>query len=143
MALAGIVSVGVFIALLRRFVSARAALLGGALAATSPVLIYYSQELKMYSLLALFLLLVLYEVLRCLDEPERSWHRLALWASLSVYTFYLSVIVWVGVLGMVAWQTRKAHQKIIGRTLVLHDALDKDRHPRHKDRSSDRETFPN
>lgn len=107
MALAGVAAVGVLVVLLRRFADKRAALFAGALAAVSPVLIYYSQELKMYSILALFLLLLFYETVLCLEDPGRGWKRLALWATLAVYTFYLSLLVWFCLLGMVWWKTRR------------------------------------
>lgn len=106
MALAGLAGVGMLWALLRRHFGARAALLGGALAAFSPVLIFYSQELKMYSLLGLLLLLVLDECLRLLDDAQRPWWRLTLWATLSVYLFYLSLIVWACALGAALWLRR-------------------------------------
>ncbi len=106
MALAGVAAVAVLMLLLRRFAGARAALFGGALVATSPVLIYYSQELKMYSFLALFLLLLLYETMRLMNEPKRGWAWLTLWAVLSVYTFYLSLIVWFCLLSLAWWQSR-------------------------------------
>lgn len=107
MALAGVASVGILMLLLRRFAGTRAALFAGALAAVSPILVYYSQEMKMYSILALFLLLLFHETVLCLDDSQRGWKRLALWALLSIYTFYLAAIVWFCLLVIAAWKTRR------------------------------------
>lgn len=106
MAMAGIGGVWLLWSLLRRHFGSRAALMGGALAALSPVLVFYSQELKMYSILSLLLLLLLDECLRLLEQPQRPWWRLTLWATLSVYTFYLSLIVWACLLASAAWLRR-------------------------------------
>lgn len=107
MALAGVAGVGVLWSLLRRHFSPRAALMGGALAAVSPLLIYHGQEMKMYSLLGLLLLLLLDECLRCLQDPRRPWGRLALWAALAVYTFYLSLIIWACFFAAALWVKRR------------------------------------
>jgi mannosyltransferase len=106
-ALAGVASVAVLMRLLGRFASKRAALSAGLLAALSPVLIYYCQELKMYSILALWLLLLLEECLRCLEEPQRPAWRVTLWALLAYYTFYLSVIA-CGCLALLALWLKRA-----------------------------------
>jgi hypothetical protein len=106
MVLAGIAGVVLLWSILRRHFGPRAALLGGALAAVSPVLVFYTHEAKPYALLALLLLLLLDECLRCLEDPKRGWGRLALWAALSIYTFYLSALLWVSFLLAAAWLRR-------------------------------------
>ena len=60
----------------------------------------------MYSILALMLLLLFDESAACLQDPGRGWGRLAPWAVLSVYTFYLALLVWFCLLGLAWWETR-------------------------------------
>src|SRR5207247_2753917 len=72
-------------------------LLGAALAATNPFQLYYSQEARMYMLMALLGALCVYATLRGQgtgDRRIRKWFGLyALAAILGLYTHYLFPIV--------------------------------------------------
>ncbi len=78
-----------------RLYSRRAGLVAAALAAISPTLVFYSQELRMYSLMALEFLLLLYLCSRLMLDRPRS--GLALWLALwlaevaSLYTHYFAI----------------------------------------------------
>ncbi|MHB9034839.1 MAG: glycosyltransferase family 39 protein, partial [Anaerolineae bacterium] len=70
---------GVFLVAKRLF-GWRTALQAALLAAISPVLVYYSQELRMYSLLAADFLAVLYLYILVMREQRNQWWLfLALW----------------------------------------------------------------
>jgi mannosyltransferase len=106
-ALAGTALAGALYFSMRSWAGGRAALFAGLLVAVSPVLVYYCQEMKMYSILALLLWLLAAETLACLDDPQRGWKRIALWATLAVYTFYLALVLWICLLALSAWRLRK------------------------------------
>ncbi len=71
-ALVGTAVVAMVIVLGRRLLDARAGLAAGALAAVSPYLVWYSQEVRMYVLVALWACLLVYVALRLAEaEPGR------------------------------------------------------------------------
>jgi mannosyltransferase len=93
-ALVGIATVPVVYAAAEALRSRRAALVAGALAATSPVLVWYSQEARAYSLLVFLASLSFLFFARALKEPTPR--RLALWAiasTLALATHYFAVFV--------------------------------------------------
>lgn len=100
-ALAGTAAVPACFAAARQFVSERAALVAAALAAVSPVLVWYSQEARAYSLLVLLATLSLLFFGRTLHSPSRG--TLALWAAacvLALATHYFASFL---VLGEAGW----------------------------------------
>lgn len=79
---AGIVSLFVFARLTRRLLEPGAALLATALAALSPLLIYYSAEVKSYEFDWLGAVLVMLATVAVIEEPSRrAWIRWSLAAS--------------------------------------------------------------
>jgi len=99
--LGGVLMVPLTIALGRRLIGSRTALAGALFVATSPYLIWYSQEGKMYTLLASLVLAALWAFRRALTRG--GWSRWALcWllTSLAIYVHLLSVLL-IGV--EVAW----------------------------------------
>ena len=98
-----------------RLYDRRTGLLAAALAALSPTLVYYAQELRMYSLMALEFLLLLYLFTAlALEQPARR--RRGLWTALflvevaSLYTHYFAIpfLVWLAVVaGLVLLATRR------------------------------------
>ncbi|MBI2864830.1 MAG: glycosyltransferase family 39 protein [Chloroflexi bacterium] len=71
----------------RRLFGARVALIASLLVALNPFQIYYGQEVRMYSLLALSQLLAIYFLLRCLDSSSfGNWTGFALSQSVAMYT---------------------------------------------------------
>ena len=80
-------------------------LLAAALAAISPTLIWYSQELRMYSLLALEYLILLYTFARLIvaGDQGRKWFALLFLAEvISLYTHYFAIpfLFWFVALSM-------------------------------------------
>jgi mannosyltransferase len=93
-ALFGTITVPVAFYLTRRLASRRAALIVAALVATSPWLIWYSQEARSYALLVLLTGLSLLAFVRALDDPVPG--RLAAWtiaSSLALTTHYFAGFV--------------------------------------------------
>ena len=88
--------------------------LAGILAATSPVLIYYSQELRMYSLItaAFMLMLLLTTRVVVLRERQTYWHWAVLWLAevVALYSHYFSApfLLAIAVLAIAVstWQRR-------------------------------------
>ena len=107
-AFAGVAVVALVVALGRVAYPGRGrptALLAGLLAALSPALIYYSQEARMYALLALWAAL---STLLLLRLPGRAYsHRLALAyvltsaAGLYTHYFYPAVLLWQNILVLI------------------------------------------
>ncbi len=85
-ALLGTLLVPVAWALGRRVAGPRAGLVAGLLVAVNPMLIYYAQEARTYSLLALLATLSVLLALRARDEPKAR--RVALWACVSVAALF-------------------------------------------------------
>jgi mannosyltransferase len=93
-ALAGIATVPLVYAAAETLASRRAALVAGALAATSPILVWYSQEARAYSLLVFLSGASFLFFARALDRPTPR--LLVLWAVASVLalaTHYFAVFV--------------------------------------------------
>jgi predicted membrane-bound mannosyltransferase len=100
-ALAGTAAIPAAYAAGRALASARAGLIAAGLTAASPLLVWYSQEARAYSLLVLLAALSLWLLARALDEPRAG--RLAGWAAvcgLALATHYYAGFL---VLGEAAW----------------------------------------
>ena len=81
-ALAGTATIPVVYLAVRSLAASRAALIAAALAATSPLLVWYSQEARPYALLVLFSAISFAFFARALEDPRRG--VLAGWAASSV-----------------------------------------------------------
>jgi mannosyltransferase len=125
-ALAGTAFVPVAYAAAAELSSRRTALLVAALAAVSPLLIWYSQEARSYSLLVLFAGLSFLFFLRQLRQPRDS--MLALWtlaSGLAIATHYFAGFL---VAPEAAWLVLRAHDRrrpavAIGALLLVAGAL--------------------
>ncbi|MUF08135.1 hypothetical protein GNF76_27730 [Pseudomonas sp. CCM 7893] len=102
----GVVAVGLGIWLTRVIATRRAAVLAGILLALLPTAVRYSQEVRMYSLLAVWLLAATLALVYWVRQPERARYLVAyvLLLSAGFYTHYftaLCVLVhwfWLGLL---------------------------------------------
>ncbi len=106
-ALLGIAAVPVLAAIAARVGGPRAALATGLLAATNPMLIWFSQEARAYALLVLLVAASLLALLRALERPTRG--RLLLWgvlAALSLATHFFALFVVMGQAAWLAWALR-------------------------------------
>jgi mannosyltransferase len=93
-ACAGTLAVVVIYATARRVFSWPAAVVAAALAATHPMLIWYSQEARAYSLLTLFVSLSLYFFVRARSDPSTgNFVGWALTGSLAIGTHYFAAFV--------------------------------------------------
>jgi len=92
--LGGVLAVSLTYALGRRVGSHRLATLGSLFVATSPYLVWYSQEAKMYALLAAGALLSWHLYLRALEGGGRgAWVGYVLVTSLCIYLHLLAVLL--------------------------------------------------
>ena len=108
-ALCGTLTIPVVWELGRRVLSTRAGLIAAGITAVNPLLIWFSQEARAYSLLVLLSALSLWALSRVIERPERG--RLAVWGlicALALCTHYFAAFV-VGPEGvvLVAWLWRQ------------------------------------
>ena len=100
-ALVGVATIPVAYALAARLISPRAGAVAAALAAFTPLLVWYSQEARSYALLVLLGGLSVVLVLRALDDPSpRALWLWALVAALALCTHYFALFA---VLPEAAW----------------------------------------
>jgi mannosyltransferase len=93
-ALAGVASIPVLYLLGKRLFSPFVGLAAAALLAFSPLHVWYSQETRMYPLLALFGLLTTYCMVRALlDEQRWAWGGYVVCTILSLYTHYYTFFI--------------------------------------------------
>lgn len=92
-AVGGIATVGVVYSAARRLVSERAGIAAAAVCAVNPFLIYYSQEARAYSLLALMIALTILFLAVARDAPDRTGPLIgwAICAALALNTHYFAV----------------------------------------------------
>ncbi|HTD58291.1 MAG TPA: glycosyltransferase family 39 protein, partial [Solirubrobacteraceae bacterium] len=103
-ALAGIATVPVAWAIGCELAGRRAALVTAALVASSPLLVWYSQEARAYALLVLFASLALLCFVRALHDPSvRRLAAFALAASLALLTHYFAVFLLVPMVVWLLW----------------------------------------
>ena len=112
--LGGVLSVPLTVALGRRLAGPRAALLGGLFVATSPYLVWYSQEGKMYGLLVSLVLAALWAFWEALNRGGCGrWALCWLLTTLALYVHVLAALliavqaVWFLVACLVRPRTRR------------------------------------
>jgi mannosyltransferase len=124
-ALAGTLTIPVVFAVADRMVGRRAAVVTTILVAANPVLLYYSQELRMYSLLVLLCALGLLAFLVALGSPTKR--NLGLWSIVSVlamtthYFAALAVFPQAALLLLDAWRRQVDGRRtavVVGATMA-------------------------
>ena len=116
-ALPGVLAVGLGISLTRQLSTRRAAVLAGVLLALYPTAVRYSQEVRMYSLLAVWLLGATLALVYWVRQPERTRYLAAyvLLMAAGFYTHYFTALcvlvhwVWLGVL----WPSQARGQRLL------------------------------
>jgi hypothetical protein len=128
-ALAGIATVPVAWAIGRELAGRRAAIVTAAFVATSPLLVWYSQEARAYGLFVLTAALALLSFLRALREPtpRRVW-AFAVAGSLALLTHYFALFL---LAPMIAWLALR----VLGRANAEHGAPPRAR-PSHSQKIS-------
>lgn len=91
--LPGVVAVALTLALGRRLFTAPIGLIAAALVATSPYLVWYSQEVKMYALITALALLSLYALRRATAGQPRWWVVVVAATSLAMYSHILAALL--------------------------------------------------
>ncbi|MGH2870441.1 MAG: glycosyltransferase family 39 protein [Solirubrobacteraceae bacterium] len=115
-ALAGLLVLPVMWELGRRLISERVGQAAALLAAVSPLLFWYSQEARAYSLLTLLSALSLLAMLRAIEHPERG--RLLVWGlccALALCTHYFAVFVVVPEALWLIFRLRRSREVTITR----------------------------
>ena len=96
-AIFGVLTVFAIYKFSKRFFNEKAALISSFLLAISPFHIYYSQEVKMYSMFILFSLLSLYFLTLAITETKESknlwWAGFVITNALSLYTHYYGIML--------------------------------------------------
>lgn len=101
-ALPGIVSVGLGVWLVQLTAGRRAAMLGGLMLALLPIAVHYSQEIRMYPLMGLWLMGATLALVHWVKKPGR--HRyLVIYALLMTASFYTHYFTSLCVLAHWAW----------------------------------------
>src|ERR1700722_11839628 len=93
-ALAGVATVPVAYLAARQLFSRRIGMVAAALTATSPLLVWYSQEARSYSLMVLLTAIALLAFAHVRQRPTRGW--MIVWsvaATLAIYTHYYAALV--------------------------------------------------
>ena len=112
----GALVVPLFYALGRRLFSADTGLVAALLGATSPLYLWYSQEMRMYSMLVALSTISVYTLLRALDggtdrSNRRWWVAYLLSTATALYTHYTAFFLLgfevVAALGLAVWHRRK------------------------------------
>ncbi|HLG69356.1 MAG TPA: glycosyltransferase family 39 protein, partial [Chloroflexota bacterium] len=89
-----VLTVAALASLVRRLAGFRTGLLASLLAAAHPLLLYYAQEARMYSLLLGAVLIELRLLIMCLDRPTRwRWTAYGCAVAASLYIHYTAVVV--------------------------------------------------
>jgi mannosyltransferase len=123
-ALAGVLTVLVMYGIGRELASRRAGLVAAALTATSPLLVWYSQEARSYALFALLSAVSFLLFLRARADGSRL--ALAAWAaasSLALATHYLSALLVLPEAGMLLALRRRDAVIAVGATALVVAAL--------------------
>ena len=107
-ALVGIAAVPLMFVLGKRLADTRVAFIAALLTTVSPLLIYYSQETRMYEQVAVFSLASAYLTICFSGKPNKTWVAGYLLVSLlAMYTHYSAFFVWVAENIFVALRFRK------------------------------------
>src|SRR4051812_49265919 len=125
-AVVGTATVPVMYAAGRELVSRRAGLIAAALTATSPLMIWYSQEARAYALLVLFGVASLWFFARVLNNPTRgNWVGFAVLSGLALMSHYLAGLLFVAEAVVLWWDParRRATYWVAGGFALLCAAL--------------------
>ncbi len=125
----GLAALPLFYLLGRRLFGARAGLLAAALAALSPLYVWYAQETRMYTLLVWLTLAASYFLWRALHRPQgddadrrgRVWMGWAVCMTLALYTHYFAafVLVFHVLFALLVWRARRSSARAGGLGIAL------------------------
>src|SRR4051812_13341533 len=125
-AVVGTATVPVMYAAGKELVSRRAGLIAAALTATSPLMIWYSQEARAYALLVLFGAASLYFFARILNEPiRRNFVLFGVFSGLALVTHYLAGLLFAAEAVALYWDPARRHatRRLVGAYALLCAAL--------------------
>jgi mannosyltransferase len=110
-AVAGVATIPVAFLIGRELRGQRAGLLAAALVAVNPMLLWYSQEARAYSLLGLFCALSLLYCVRALDRERGERRDFILWgvfSALALGTHYFAVFPLIAEIVLLCWRRGRA-----------------------------------
>ncbi len=97
----GVVSVALLYALARRLAGRRTAAVAALIFACSPYLVWYAQEIKMYTWVPMLILLALYSLDRACERPRAVWwFAVLVTTTLAVYSHIVAALL---IPVMIAW----------------------------------------
>lgn len=99
----------------RRLLDERAGLMAALFLALSPIHVFYAQEARAYTLLALLVLLAVHALIDALEKDRlRDWALLALWNTALLYTHYtaLAFILCEAAAAVISRPSRAAYAKL-------------------------------
>lgn len=92
--------------LVKRWFNLKTAIISTFFISLSPMLIRYSQEMRMYTLLLFIIVSATYVLTLALEKKRRSlWILYGLLVSIGMYTHYFSALVWLFHLGTIIYQS--------------------------------------
>ena len=111
----GVLGVALIYALARRLLDARAARWAVLLMALSPYMVWYAQEVKMYTWVPLLVLLALYALERaCVTAQRRWWLTMLVATSLAFYSHILAALL-IPVIYLWVWLHPRRHPRALRR----------------------------
>ncbi len=116
-AIAGVATVWVLYLAGRDLFSRRAGLIVAWLAAVNPLLVWYSQEARSYSLMLLFTAAAFLFFVRAMKQPERARSQLYLWgaaSALAMATHYLTAVLIVPEAALLWISARVPRRPLLG-----------------------------
>lgn len=124
----GVLVVPLLYALGRRLFSSGAGLVAALLGATSPLYLWYAQEMRMYPMLVALGALSVYSLLRALQADGGAagrgwWLAYLLSTAATLYTHYTAFLLFgfeiVAALSLIVWQRRRGALALLALTLAL------------------------
>jgi len=113
-----LITIFALISIAKKYFSVNAGWISGLFLATSSFHIFYSQELRPYSLPAMFAMLSWWCVLEMTDQNAKARKsQLLLWGilnTLGMYSSYLYPFVFLGELLFIGWKWRSSFKKLVG-----------------------------
>ncbi len=107
----GVLGVALLYGLLKRLLDERAALWGALLMALSPYMVWYAQEIKMYTWVPCLVLLSLYALERACRRPARRWWATVLVATTLAFYSHLLAALLIPVEVLWFWLHPRRHRR--------------------------------
>jgi mannosyltransferase len=113
-AIAGAVSVGLMVVLIRKLFSPKIAVVVAPFLVLAPFLARYNYEIRMYALISCIgILATLVLVMAYRTRATKWWVLYALLVAMGMYTLYMSAVIWLAHVVWLAYEDHRHHRPII------------------------------